>query len=91
MHARVAQLDAVLAELDAWFAGFEGHRRDVIEAVVCHVWIDRGFVARLQGHLQQTLGSMSGLREAIADTRAAFASLPLADVDDGVAPEPVLA
>ncbi len=91
VHARVAQLDAVLAELDAWFAGFEGHRRDVIEAVVCHVWIDRGFVARLQGHLQQTLGSMSGLREAIANTRAAFASLPLADVDDGVAPEPVLA
>lgn len=91
VRARTAQLDAVLAQVDDWLSGCEAHRKQLLAELAGHPWIAPGFRDRVAGNLADSLAVMRTLRGSLAESREAFAALPLADVDDGIAPEPVRA
>lgn len=91
VRARLAQLDALVGEVDAWLDGARHHRDTVIASLAAHLWIVPSFAGRVQRHVDDASAAMAALRRSLEDTRAAFAALPLADADDGRAPEPVSA
>jgi len=87
--ARIAQIDAALAEFDAFAGQAAGHRDRVAVRLGRHPWLTPAFVARIGQVLAANAATVAGLRERLAGIRAAFAALPLADDDDGRAPAPV--
>jgi MoxR-like ATPase len=89
VRARLAQLDALIVEIDAWERGMVAHTEGVRAALASHLWIDPAFSATVERHHGQSAQAMASLRESFGTTRRAFAALPLADVDDGRIPEPV--
>jgi MoxR-like ATPase len=89
--ARLAQLDALLAEVDAWLHDMAAHAQAVRMALDAHVWIDPAFALTVARHQRLSAEAMSSLRDSFVATRRAFAALPLAEVDDGRIPEPVRA
>ena len=89
--ARIAQLDALLAEVDAWIAGAQAHRDAIGTDLSDNLWILPAFAGQVLGRLAQGEHAMHGLRGMLEGTRAAFAELPLAETDDGRIPEPVSA
>ena len=89
--ARIAQLDALLAEVDAWIAGAQVHREAIGADLRDNLWIVPGFADQVLERLAQGEDAMRGLRGMLEGTRAAFAELPLAETDDGRIPEPVSA
>lgn len=91
VRARLAQLDALIGEVDAWLDGAARHRETVITALAAHLWIVPSIAGRLGRHLDDACAQMSALRRTLDDTRAAFAALPLADLDDGRAADPISA
>ena len=91
VRARLAQLDAVLAEVDAWLAACATHRETVIAPLRTNLWIAPRFVEQVLQRLVAGELAMRALREALVATRSAFAALPLSESDDGVVPEPVSA
>ena len=89
VRARLAQLDALLGEVDRWLEGAAAHRTAVAARLATNPWIDPLFGSRVRERLEAGECSVSALRATMADTRAAFASLPLSEADDGRIPEPV--
>ena len=89
VRARLAQLDALLAEVDAWLDGAAAHRGTVAAGFAGDPWIDPAFAARVAERLEAGERSVRALRDTMAGTRAAFAALPLSEIDDGRVPEPV--
>jgi len=89
VRARLAQLDALLVEIDAWLDGAAAHHAAVVAGVAGNPWIDPGFAMQVQSRLEAGERSVRALRDGIADTRGAFASLPLSETDDGRIPAPV--
>lgn len=89
VRARLAQLDALLGEVDLWLQGAAAHRAAVAAGLAANPWIDPAFGTRLGERLEAGERSVRALRTTMADTRAAFASLPLSEADDGRIPEPV--
>jgi MoxR-like ATPase len=87
--ARLAQLDALLADVDAWLDGAGGHREAVAAGLAGNPWIDPAFAAGVAARLEAGERSVRALRDTMAGTRAAFAALPLSETDDGRIPEPV--
>jgi MoxR-like ATPase len=87
--ARLAQLDALLAGVDAWLGGAAAHRDAVLSGLAGNPWIDPAFAAGVAARLEAGEHSVRALRDTMAGTRAAFAALPLAEADDGRIPEPV--
>lgn len=89
VRARLAQLDALLGEVDLWLQGAAAHRAAVAAGLAANPWIDPAFGTRVGERLEAGERSVRALRTTMADTRAAFASLPLSEADDGRIPEPV--
>jgi MoxR-like ATPase len=89
--ARLAQLDALLAEVDAWHESLQSHRDGVIAQLDEHLWIDPAFGQTVSAHLAASAEAMVAVRLSLARSRQAFAALPLTDVDDGSQPEPLRA
>lgn len=89
VHARLAQLDALLAATDAWLDGAAAHRASVAGALDGALWIDPGFASTVLGRLEAGERAVRALRGTMAGTRTAFAALPLSETDDGRIPEPV--
>ena len=91
VRARLAQIDALLGEVDAWLAGAGAHARELAGQLQAHLWVDPSFAGQVLARLSEGEGAVRRLRGTLADTRAAFAALPLAEADDGRVPEPVSA
>ena len=91
VRARLAQLDALGAELDDWLEGALAHRAQVQRTLEGNIWIAPGFARTVLARLADGEAAVRALRSTIAGTRAAFAGLPLAETDDGRVPEPVAA
>jgi MoxR-like ATPase len=91
VRARIAQLDAVLAEVDVWLAGASRHAEQVREELSGNLWIAPGFVTCVLERLGEGEGSVRALYATLGATRAEFAALPLAEPDDGRVPDPVSA
>ena len=89
VSARIAQIDDALADFDAFARQATGHARRVAARLAAHPWLCPAFVARVCTLLASNAAVVAGLRDRLAAIRAAFASLPLADEDDGRAPAPV--
>ncbi len=89
VHARLAQLDALLAATDAWLDGAAAHRASVAGALDGALWVDPGFASTVLGRLEAGERAVRALRGTMAGTRTAFAALPLSETDDGRIPEPV--
>lgn len=89
--ARLAQLDALLAGIDAWLGDAAVHRDAVVAGIAGNPWIEPAFAAGVAARLEAGEHSVRALRDTMAGTRAAFAALPLAEADDGRIPEPVQA
>lgn len=87
--ARLAQLDALLAEVDDWLQGAAAHRTELDAALGGNLWIAPAFARTVLERLDAGERAVRGLRATLAGTRDAFAALPLADTDDGRVPEPV--
>jgi MoxR-like ATPase len=90
VRARLAQIDAVLAQVDAWLDGAAAHGEGLCAALHENVWIAPDFVAQVAARLAAGEGAMRALRADLAATRHAFGELPLSETDDGVVPEPIL-
>jgi len=91
VRARIAQLDAVLAEVEAWLGAAAQHACRVQAELSGNLWIAPGFVARVLERLAQGAASVQALHATLGATRAEFAALPLAETDDGRIPDPVSA
>jgi MoxR-like ATPase len=91
VKARLAQLDALLAEVDAWHDGMQAHRDGLIASLGAHLWIDPAFQDAVLRTLAQSADAMAIVRTSLQRSRQAFGALPLADDDDGRAPEPIRA
>jgi len=91
VRARIAQLDAVLAEVDAWLDGAARHAERVRVELTGNLWIAPGFVTRVLERLGQGETAVRGLHATLGATRAEFVALPLAETDDGRLPDPVSA
>ncbi len=89
VRARLAQLDAVIAEVDGWLASARAHRAEVAAELGAHLWIGAGDVSAVLERLGQGVAAVEALRGGLAATREAFAALPLAETDDGRIPGPV--
>ena len=91
VRARLAQLDAVLQEVDDWLAAAAVHREAAVSALRTNLWVAPRFVDQVMERLVAGELAMQALRDGLMATRAAFAALPLSESDDGVFPEPVSA
>jgi MoxR-like ATPase len=91
VRARLAQLDTLIAEVDAWHDGLQAHRDSVVSVLQSHLWIDPGCHASVVQHLDGSAEAMAAVRESLVRSRQAFAGFPLADDDDDRQPEPVRA
>ena len=87
--ARLAQLDALVAGIDAWLGAAGAHHEAVAAGLAGNPWIDPAFAARVRARLDEGERAVRAIRDTMADTRAAFAALPLSETDDGRVPEPV--
>jgi MoxR-like ATPase len=87
--ARLAQLDALLAEVDRWLAEAAAHRERVRRDLDGNLWMAPASAARVLERLDGGEAGVRALRASLAGTRGAFAALPLAETDDGRVPEPV--
>lgn len=87
--ARIAQIDDALVDFDTFARQAAGHSGRVAARLAAHPWLTPGFVARISTVLAANAATVAGLRDRLASIRVAFASLPLADEDDGRAPAPV--
>jgi MoxR-like ATPase len=89
IRARLAQVDEVLAEVDAFLAAARAHRAATLARLGTHLWVDPAFVERVAGALDALAARMGEQRARLAAARAEFAALPRAEQDDGQVPEPV--
>lgn len=87
--ARIAQIDAVLAEIDAFERDALRHLDEWRARLAGNLWVAPVFAQRLIGVLALNHRQVAVQRGALARVREAFAGLPIAEVDDGVAPEPI--
>lgn len=86
--ARVAQVEALLAELDAALGGLDRLMTELDDTVRLHLWLPPGYADAVRPHLAGTRATIAGLRARAIDARDGFAALPLADVP-GTTPEPI--
>jgi len=89
VRARIAQIDEVLAEVDAFVREGERHGAGTVERLASNLWIPPSFVERIAGTLEGNRQRVVEQRNRLAQARAAFASLPLTEDDDGREPAPV--
>ncbi len=89
VRARLVQIDAVIAQVDAWLAGAAAHTEGLRGVLAGNLWIAPGFVGSVVQRLADGERAMRALRVDLAATRSAFDDLPLSESDDGMVPEPV--
>ncbi len=89
IRARLAQIDAVLAEVDAFAQRGESHCSGAASRLAANLWIPADFVSRVEHTLAGNLRRLAEQRGRLAQVRATFAALPLAEDDDGREPAPV--
>lgn len=89
LRARLAQLDSLLREVDAWLDACRGQRQTTAQMLLSHVWLPRALVNRVLDRLDGSAHAVVQLRERLAEVREAFDALPRAEVDDGRVPSAV--
>ena len=89
IRARIVQIDAVLSRIDAFVDDSHRQRGLVCDALCASLWAPPALVARTAAVFDSNLARVLAQRVQLGQTRGAFAALPLADNDDGVAPAPV--
>ena len=89
IRARLAQIDAYAAQVDAFLARGAEHEHRVAEALRGNLWVPDAFVTRVMSVLQGNRDRIGTHRERLAKVRQAFAELPLSDRDDGRVPAEV--
>jgi MoxR-like ATPase len=89
--ARLAQLDALLAEVDGWLAGAAAHRSTLDAELGSNLWVTPSFARAVLDRLDAGERAVDALRATLAGTRDAFAALPLSESDDGRVPAAVSA
>jgi MoxR-like ATPase len=87
--ARIAQIDQVLEEADAFVASAQAHERALAERLEANLWVPRAFARRVGETIAANCVRVVAARDALARVRSQFAALPLAEGDDGVVPPPV--
>lgn len=90
IRARIEQIDQALSRFDAFADDADVHRRRVAERLAAHPWLAPAFMLRVSAVLDSNATAVAVLRDRLRVIRDAFAGLPLADEDDGMAPAPVL-
>lgn len=89
VRARIAQIDAVLDEVDAFVAEGGRHGDAVAARLAANLWVAPDFARRVAATLAANRERVMQQRERLAQVREAFAALPTADEDDGRVPAPV--
>lgn len=89
IRARLAQIDAVLEEVDAFVTEGGRHAQAIAAGLAANLWVAPDFLRHVEGTLAANRARVIAQRERLAQVRAAFAALPSADDDDGRAPAPV--
>lgn len=89
--ARVAQTQAVIAEVDAFSTRLDALERELRHEVLHHLWIAPEFVPQAMAHLAACRGEILALRQRLQGVCAGFAALPRLEKDNGIAPEPPVA
>ncbi|MFO1195760.1 MAG: AAA family ATPase [Burkholderiaceae bacterium] len=89
IRARMAQIDAVLARVDAFAADANRQSDAVVAALAANLWVAAPFRDRVRATFASNLAKVLAQRADLQRVRDEYAALPLADVDDGIPPEPV--
>jgi len=89
VRARIAQIDQALSRFGAFADDAQAHRRQVSQRLAAHPWLAPAFVSQVSAVLDSNAAAVAVLRDRLRAIRDAFAGLPLADEDDGMAPAPV--
>lgn len=87
--ARLRQVDALQARIDAYGAEIAGLRQDLAAWAAQSIWADAAFAGRARAQLDGTARAVEALRERMAGARAGFESLPRLGADPGHEPEPI--
>ncbi|MCL4746594.1 MAG: AAA family ATPase [Burkholderiaceae bacterium] len=89
VRARIAQVDAVLRDVDAYLARASHYSAETLAALRANLWVPAEFALAVESALTQSRDSVGELREGLLAARRGFASLALDELDDGRAPHPV--
>lgn len=87
--ARLAQIDAVLAEIGAFVGVARRHSEALRARLQANLWVEPRLADRLAGVVLANRDRALAQREALQRVREAFAALPLTDEDDGRVPPPM--
>jgi MoxR-like ATPase len=87
--ARIAQIDAVLAETHALVEQGIQHRKMLIEQLGSSLWASPQLLVRMVSTLDENQEKIAVQCRHLEQVRAAYSSLPLAEQDDGQVPAPV--
>jgi len=87
--ARIAQLDEVIANAAAHHAASRARAEALGESLAGRLWLPPTLAARLASAHAHTLAVLAALLERLVATRAGFAALPVDEVLEEPAPEPL--
>lgn len=89
IDARVAQLDEVMARVDAHLARVQGLRDALARRLAGRLWLPPALASRLLGAHDTTLATLADRRARLAGAREGFAALPLDPQLPDAVPPPV--
>jgi MoxR-like ATPase len=89
--ARVAQVDELIDELDAFAQSIDGQLISLAEVIGSHLWVAPQFEPQARASLEASRLVIHGLRQRCSALAAGFSALPMLDRDPGVVPEPMAA
>jgi MoxR-like ATPase len=87
--ARIAQIDGVITQVDAFLERAERHRHALQSRLTANLWVTPGFAQSCLMHFDTSRSRVLEQRQALARARAGFAALPLSEEDDARVPEPI--
>jgi MoxR-like ATPase len=89
IDARVAQISALIGRVDSWLAEADDQSRALQSRLGRVLWLGHGVAQAAGDTFEASMASVRGLRVRLESVRAGFTALPLADLDNGLTPEPV--
>jgi MoxR-like ATPase len=89
IDARVAQISALIGRVDSWLAEADDQSRALQSRLGRVLWLGHGVAQAAGDTFEASMASVRSLRVRLESVRAGFTGLPLADLDNGLTPEPV--
>lgn len=89
IDARVAQISTLIGRVDAWLAEADDQSRALRSRLDRVLWLGHGVAKAACDTFEASMAGVRGLRVRLESVRAGFTALPLADLDNGLPPEPV--